>query len=682
MPGPREVAGPSRRWWARPERWLALVACGLAGFSFAAVALLTVDLFHPALVLPLALVLAGLLAWAWGDWAPVPAERAERTEPTDPWWFWAIAVVIVLGSVGVNAARANEHTTLNRDPGTYFNAALVLRDHADPTYRPAGGGFAGRSDLGQGGPGLQGTAGGRIGFQGLHLLPAFGALGGWVGGDNGLARVPAVLGGLFLLFLMAFARRLVGPVWALLAGCTFALLLPFGYGARDFLSEMVLGPALFAALWLLTEVFDGDGPRRALLPGALLGMAAMSRIDSPLALIGLLGFVGMWLVASRGRGRTALALIGPLAAGVVLAAADGWVNARSYFGAHRAELLGEAAFLAALAVGVALWWILSRRWLGRIQAWWTPRRRMRAATGLVALTVIVVLLALFVRPLVQEAHTLGERAALIEGFQRGEGLEIDGTRSYDEYSAHWLSWYLGPIGFGAAVAGGAWLMHRLVRGRARRPETLLLSVLAPPLVLYLYRPSIFPDQLWATRRYLPVIFPMLVVLEAWCAAQLWATQGRWARHGRAAAVVLAAASLAFPAAVLVPIWRFRVYNDHLGQVRQVCGLLPPDAAVVTIVDPSQVSTRAIGTVCKVPAAAYLPNGGEPSRHVLDEIAAAWRRDGRRLWLVSLRTDALADLGIAHPAVTERVETTALRSALRHRPYTLVTQTQVMAVAPY
>ncbi|MCU1455349.1 MAG: hypothetical protein JWN46_3495 [Acidimicrobiales bacterium] len=674
MPNSSRSSAPLRRWWARPERWLALVACAFAGLSFASVALLIFGWFHPVTVIPIAILLTALLAWTWGDWAPVPAERA------DPRWFWALAAVIALASVGVNAAWANEHTTLNRDPGTYFNAALVLRDHGAPTFHPVWGGYAGEPDLDQAGPGLLKVSEGRYGFQGLHLLPALGAAAGWAGGDNVLARVPAILGGLFLLFLMGFARRLVGPVWALVAGASFALLVPFAYGGRDFLSEMVLGPALFAALWLLADALDGRPERRAILPGALLGAGAMARIDSPLALIGFLAFLGLWLTSHRHRWRTGLAVLGPMLLGVALAGADGWINAKSYFIDHESELLGQAALLGALGVVMVAWWVVDRRWSERVAAWW-PRYRWRAATASAVLVIALMLFGLFLRPHLQDVHAVA-RATLIEGYQQVEGLPIDGTSSYDQDSVRWLTWYLGPVAFAAAVAGGAWLLHRTVRGVARRPELLAMSVLAPPLALYLYRPSIYPDHPWATRRFLPVVFPMLLVLACWCAARLWERRAPARAVLRVAAVLLAAGTLIFPAAVLAPIWQFRVFTDRLGQVRQVCDVLPPKAAVIVVADPFEVNTRVLATVCDVPAATATNDDGIPTRQTLDEVAAAWRRHGRELWLVGLRQGVLQGLGVKDPVEFQRTETHALASSLKHRPNKLLTQTISMDVGRY
>ncbi|HEY4377977.1 MAG TPA: hypothetical protein VGM93_12500, partial [Acidimicrobiales bacterium] len=412
----------------------------------------------------------------------------------------------------------------------------------------------------------------------------------------------------------------------------------------------------------------------------LLGAAAMARIDALLGLIGAVGFLGLWLIADRRRdGRLLVALVVPMLVGVAVSGADGWVNGQSYVRSQAGDLIGEFALLGLVALGLGAWAVIDRRWRPGLRAAWV-RRRGPAAVTLVVLIVAAAGLALFVRPHVQHAAGL-PTAELTEGYQRGEGLAINGRRSYDEWSTVWLVWYLGVVGFAAALAGGAWLVHRLVRGGANRVEALLLAVLVPPLIVYLYKPSIYPDQPWASRRFLPEIFPLLVVLACWCGARLWEQRGRRAVAGRVLAAGLGAGILLLPLLALRPIWRFRTYNDSLGQVDQVCDALPPDAAVLMVGDPAQTYTRVIGVRCSVPAASIVRHGGRATSRQVASIAAGWRRAGRALWLVSPVPDDLAALGVTDAQRFDRIETTALHGSLLHRPDTFVTTRTTFVVAP-
>src|SRR3546814_13039815 len=72
-------------------------------------------------------------------------------------------------------------------------------------------------------------------------------------------------------------------------------------------------------------------------------------------------------------------------------------------------------------------------------------------------------------------------------------------------SIHWLAWYVAPFGLAVGLAGLLWLLVRL--GWARRPEVAVIAGLASifvTLLLYIWSPSVTPDQPWAMRRFAPV----------------------------------------------------------------------------------------------------------------------------------------------------------------------------------
>ena len=700
-----------RPWWSRPERWLAVLACLGAGFAFSSVAALAAGRFGPLPVGLGTILLGGGLAVVGVDRGPVPRRAA------DPIWFWLAAAAIAATATAVNAAHANEHLRLDRDPAAYLHAAYVLGDHGSPRVDRAEGGFAGEADLAQGGPGMFALDDGSYGFQGLHLLPAAAAAASWIGGEAALLRVPALLGGAMLLAFLALARRVVGPAPALVAGVALACLLPFAYASRDHLSEILLTPALLAALWLLLAIVRPDvgdvtpptpsaAGLRALAPGALLGTVMMTRIDAGLAVAGVVGFVGLWAGGVRsGPAPTPpseqarrRAVLGGLAAGIgpgiALALLAGRRNAMPYLEAHASELRAVGALLAATAIGVAAWWAVDPR-LDRAPARWRRHRSRVGTVGAVAIVVAFGLLV-WVRPHVQEARSLGA-SALVESIQRRDGLDVDPSRSYDESSAVWLAWYLGPFGLATAVVGLAACTRRVVAGRPG-PEALVLATLVPPLVLYLYRPSIYPDHLWATRRYLPVVFPLLILLAAWTIASVarqpvparvraarwpparWLTT-RW-RPARAAAVAaLVVAVVGGPLAATAPVWRFQVYDDMAAQVGELCRVLPDDAVLLGVGDTQRTTTRAFATVCDRPAATVMTADGVPPPDMVARVRAGWEAEGRTLWLVGTDPALLERVGSGPPTVSVRTESNVLRPTLTHRPDTLVEQERVLAVAP-
>ena len=52
----------------------------------------------------------------------------------------------------------------------------------------------------------------------------------------------------------------------------------------------------------------------------------------------------------------------------------------------------------------------------------------------------------------------------------------------------------------------------LVRGKSRLSIQVATFMFAPPALLYLWRPTITPDQVWAARRFLPAVFPAVILL--------------------------------------------------------------------------------------------------------------------------------------------------------------------------
>jgi hypothetical protein len=96
---------------------------------------------------------------------------------------------------------------------------------------------------------------------------------------------------------------------------------------------------------------------------------------------------------------------------------------------------------------------------------------------------------------------------------------LDGTRSYDEQTLTWLSWYLGWPTIVLAAAGLSWMVYRVVK--TRDPRLLVfLTTFGAVAGLYLNDVNITPIQIWAMRRLLPVVLPCLLVAAVWLAVRI------------------------------------------------------------------------------------------------------------------------------------------------------------------
>ena len=144
--------------------------------------------------------------------------------------------------------------------------------------------------------------------------------------------------------------------------------------------------------------------------------------------------------------------------------------------------------------------------------------------------VAVAFAVLAFRPLwlVSRRDTAPQYVHYVRFLQKAEHLPLDGYRDYAELSVNWVTWYTGWLAFAFGVAGIAYLVVRAMRGGAQ-PELLFVLLFAFTAALYLVKPSIAPDQLWAVRRLLPVVIPGLYAGCSLVLALLAARRQRWGR---------------------------------------------------------------------------------------------------------------------------------------------------------
>ena len=126
-------------------------------------------------------------------------------------------------------------------------------------------------------------------------------------------------------------------------------------------------------------------------------------------------------------------------------------------------------------------------------------------------------LGFIVRPYVQTTHghrNRGHPQVVSPASSAPTTCPVDPTRLYYEISLHWVFWYIGLPAVLLGTLGAAVLARRCLRGRA--PSwTLPLMIFAWTIVTTLYRPSITPDQPWASRRLVPAVLPGFILLAVW-----------------------------------------------------------------------------------------------------------------------------------------------------------------------
>ena len=661
---PRKPSGV----WSVVSALPLLVPAALAGFGAVAVLFLLFGQFRPVLVLPL-----GLLAAAIAAAAAWPAAREEAVAHLGRRWPDLAALVYAGVWLAINTRYASQNIAVFRDPATYALTGEYLSVHRSIPID------AGASTFGSV-PGVTFSTNGFASLpqpgmvqpQGSHLLQTLLAAGGWLGGDAGLLKVSVVLGAIGLLAVYAFGRRMAalglgagsgvhegassfsgrfvnsryaGPRFgeqtaaalggwlALGATVVLSLTLPMLEFSRASYTEPLALAFTFGGFALLWAAHESARPAAFAVSGLVVGALAMTRIDGLFNLLAVIPYVVAVVLAGwSGRipraGRQLLFFLVPALLMLVLGVRDLQKLAPVYYTdlGDEVHLIRTAAlglFVLAAVVLVAVRFSPS---LGTAVA-----RRARPAGVVAGVLLAIGMLVLALRPLwyVDHSNLGGGYSELIEFLQKAKGQPIDGTRAYSEQSVRWLYWYVGIPAVAAGVVGLAFLLARTVR--RLEPELVLpMTMWLTTAALYLNKVSITPDQIWGSRRLLPVVFPMVLLGAALAAGLLLRV-----RFGAWLALVLAVAVGWNTVAVSDQLWLVRQGTPQLAEITALCDHLPPDAAVVTVASLSGNYLQTVRSYCDVPGVGVKT--GDPIE--LGRLAAAAARDRKQLYVLApKRTD--------------------------------------------
>jgi Dolichyl-phosphate-mannose-protein mannosyltransferase len=604
---------------ASPE----LVAAAVAGFSLGPMIALLAGSFTAPLAVPLGLVGAAVAMWVCG----VPAERTTQRTVL----FTVAAALVTLAWFVYNVRYYAQDVYATRDPATYGIAARWLMDHSSlniPVHTEVFGTPSG-STLDA--SGFQVARLGILHAQGNHLLPALMSLAGSTFGTTALLQANVAIGALALFVFFGLARRIVGAPLALLVMTSLAVSMPFVYVSRDAYSEPLMMLFLLGGLALLHRAITSGRVADFALAGFVVACSAMVRIDSYGALLAVVfAAIAVVAIAGVGRRRAAALRAAAMIAGGVPPILVGWLDltqlSRLYFAQLHSQItLQLVALVALLVVGPAIAWLGWRPALRARLAADDARRRIAIGAAFVVVAAFAFLAS---RPLWQETHAARVNVNL-ENMQRESRVAIDGTRLYNEQSVNWQAMYFGWPTVVLAVAGYAVLVAALVRHRCYAlVGTLVMGLIMSGL--YLWDCQIVADQPWASRRFVPVVIPLLLVAAAAVLRALWSWQRAlvWAR---ALAVVAGALMVAVPASITQPMAQVRDEAGQLRQLRAICAAVGSDGAVVELDRDTKAGYgQAIRSYCGVPTIALV--GATPPQLASMRIAAVVH--GRTLFVLS------------------------------------------------
>ena len=618
--------------------------------------LLLIGHFTPLLTLlvslPLAIALTALgMRWISGRSQGLLAARGAEPART-PWWTIAalIAVAVIFGIDQL--IYHSQQIIVFRDPASYIQFGNWIARHGSLPIPQDAAAFGGYHH----GLSFDTAAFYQVGHtivpQFMAGLPMTLAAAFWIGGVSAATATGALLGSCGVLVFGGLVGRLVGPRWAPLGALILALSLPEMFTSRSAYSEPLTQILLLGGLCLVIDSFTPDGAARrkiAALAGVAIGLTLLVRIDGASDMLPLIPYCGLLVL---GRQRQAWPLIGGTIVGSLYGVVDGVVLSRPYLDTIKSSLvpllLAGAVLFAATVVAVLLRW---DRGLPKLRTDWLP--------NVAAALAFFVTLGFVIRPYVQTVYapmTASQKTTMAR-WQAALHLPIQPTRLYFEISLHWVFWYIGVPAVVLATVGAAVLARRCLRGRAPA-WTLPLMCFAWIIVSTLLRPSITPDQPWASRRLVPGVLPGFILLAIWATSWFigWLRQRGAGPVVRGAVVAVLAAALILPAAktsfgltdrqggplgirIAAVGYADKVtYKGEIAAVDNLCAAIPAHSSVLFV---SQQLGREMAQVvrgmCGDPAAVVVQHG----RKTVQELIADIQRAGRRpVLLASSAADLL------------------------------------------
>lgn len=454
------------------------------------------------------------------------ARRALRlTGAAPPSWWTAAPVALVLLSTWVFTPPA-EYIVGGKDPGVYLTAGVQISQRGSLVIEDALVASLPAETRGLFFPHHRGAAYYSNRFMGFFLIdpdrgtvvdqfpqlfPAAVAVGYDLAGLTGARHVPLVCAVFGVLALYFLGARLIGPPAGAAAAALLAIHVVQLWHARIPNSEVLGQPLLLAGLLASARAHHDDDAFFAPVAGVLLGLLPFARFDGVLAIaLAGVGLSAFWLTG----GRVLFAFLVPLG-GAVLA-----------FATYLVTLLAPYATLPRIWVTANRWTIVALLavslvvWLAGAIARRSPAFTLRVRSLLPHLVAAVVIgLAAYAAFLREPAGKLAV---------------------HDAHSLRMFAWYVHPAAIAASLAGLA-----IIGTRIFWRDPAFFFVACGSAVFLFYRIRIVPEHFWATRRYLLIVLPaVLLMLAATLLARLANRDPHGARSALAGRYVLRVVVLA------------------------------------------------------------------------------------------------------------------------------------------
>lgn len=459
----------------------------------------------------------------------------------------------------------NYQYQLARDSGGYFTTALNLR--ANGTLRPPLVHlFEGRSVLH--GNSAVFVENGRQEFQWPHGAAVGYAIGSFYVGVQWMVTTAWLGAGLAATHM----RRILlhfrcNNVLATTAPMIFFLGLPLVDNLRTTYSEIFVLASALAAFDALTSTKPASDFSYFLAFGLFLGFSTLYRVDSVFFVALCLGGITLTDLHQLTWARR-LALATPAATLFFLSFVDLTLFSTAYV-----DRLGYrynfGVVLFVVCVGLVLLPNQPRTFslsiAGAVARVLRPKIVAVAAASVCAL---LLLLPLF-------WQSTGRALNYVAAIEARDGLNGDGTRRYNELNSRSIPWYWGNIWFILFPLSSGIVFYSVIN-RARAYFYIFLGIYCWGF-LYIVNKRITPDHLFATRRWIPGFFPIVICVGVLAMSII---VERLPRFKKEASLVAASLLLWTPAVGALSLSTLSVEYGGLELLRRVCHELPAGASVI------------------------------------------------------------------------------------------------------
>lgn len=472
--------------------WLSLwISAGLAIWSVPLLLSLILGIYQPLLI----------GAAGWLAVAVLVARRKVGLPRLPRLGRWDRVVLIgTFAAALLTAAFADDPFIANGDSADYSNYAVYMANHGRldvpypwalgiPSADPAM--FASLGHLYPTQPTM--TA------HGGHLFPAWLAQTWAAAGYEGLVRVNVVLGFLSLLAIYGLLRRFASGRVATVAVLVLAFNPAQIWVTRQVFTEIFTQLLIWAGLLLLTACLARGRPAWGFWAGALLGTAALVRIDVFLVVPFLLVGHALWTALKGGSSETRAPSWRYIYFGAVPAFSAAFAYYTFFSRPYLIEIAGPMLGIGGLTIGGAGLLAVSHLPIaGRAARALLPRRAVLGAVlGSLA---VLALYAYFIRPILPPFATYipPHEAGVPLRYRIEEALPNLGR--YLTPGVVWMALLGWSLGFVGAVRKPRWL--------AILP---LLAICLGWTAVYVWDQAHFPIHFVVIRRHIPVVIPAIIL---------------------------------------------------------------------------------------------------------------------------------------------------------------------------